>query len=145
MWQGVTATPAPAILTTRDPRPLRDRAFQAEMRRDVAAWLTETGWPCSSQTLSNITGKDFRLIFQHLIVLLDPNYPFDPNAKLEDEFVPALRCWKYPFVNQLDNKWLVTPASMHAWPSLLGVLHWLVDQGKVCYVTHPLCVAVNSS
>jgi hypothetical protein len=133
MWSGAMATPAPPALTARDHRPLRDRPFQAEMRKEIAAWLTETGWTCSAQTLNNITAKDFKLLFQHLVVLLDPNYPFDPNARLEDDFVPALKCMQYPFVNQLDPKWLVTPASMHAWPSLLGVLHWLVEQGKVCY------------
>jgi kinetochore protein NDC80 len=131
MWQGVMSTPAPSALTTRDPRPLRERSYQQEARKEIAAWLTETGWPCSPQTLSNITAKDFRAIFQHLVVLLDPNYPFDPNARLEDDFVPALKCMKYPFVNQLDTKWLVTPASMHAWPPLLGTLQWLVEAGKV--------------
>ncbi|KAI0029826.1 HEC/Ndc80p family-domain-containing protein [Vararia minispora EC-137] len=130
MWQGVMATPAPPALTARDPRSLRDRPFQAEIRKDIAAWLTETGWTCAPQTLNNITAKDFRIIFQHLILLLDPNYPFDPNVRLEDDFVPALKCIQYPFVNQLDSKWLVTPASMHAWPFLLGVLHWLVEEGK---------------
>ncbi|KZV70486.1 hypothetical protein PENSPDRAFT_579344 [Peniophora sp. CONT] len=130
MWQG-GATPAPAALTTRDTRPLRDRAYQLEMRKETAAWLNETGCPCTAQTLANITAKDFRTVFQHLVLLLDPNYPFDPNAKLEEDFIPALKAMVYPHINQLDVKWLVTPASMHAWPSLLGVLHWLVEMGKV--------------
>jgi len=79
----------------------------------------------------NITGKDFRGIFQHLVTLLDPFYPFDPKLRLEDEFLSALKALRYPFVNQLDSKWLAAPASMHSWPSLLGVLHWLVVMCKV--------------
>ena len=129
MWQG-GATPAPAVLTTRDTRPLRDRSYQLEMRKETAAWLNETGCPCTAQTLAQITGKDFKTVFQHLVLLLDPNYPFDPNAKLEEDFIPALKAMVYPHINQLDVKWLVTPASMHALPSLLGVLHWLVEMGK---------------
>jgi kinetochore protein NDC80 len=83
------------------------------------------------QTLVNITGKDFRLIFHHLVELIDPWHPFDPKARFEDEFLPALKALRYPFASQIDTKWLAAPASMHSWPFLLGMLHWLVEMGKV--------------
>ena len=85
------------------------------------------------QTLVNITGKDFRVIFRHLVELVDPWHPFDPKVRLEDEFLPALKALRYPFVQQMDVKWLAAPASMHSWPSLLGMLHWLVEMGKVSH------------
>lgn len=82
------------------------------------------------QTLTSITGKDYRAMFQHLVNLIDPCYPFEPKVRFEDEFQPALRALRYPFVSQIDNKWLAAPGSMHSWPALLAVLHWLVDTGK---------------
>jgi len=83
------------------------------------------------QTLANITGKEYRNIFHYLFSMLDPGYPFDLQARFEDEFIPALKCIRYPFVGQIDPKWLAAPASMHSWPSLLGVLHWLTVMCKV--------------
>ncbi|TFY81964.1 hypothetical protein EWM64_g2047 [Hericium alpestre] len=130
MWGGVVMPPPPVLQMTKDTRPLRDRGFQTKMRQDIYNWLQETGYDIAVQTLANITGKDFRGIFQHLVTLLDPMYPFDPKHRLEDEFIPALKTLRYPYVGQLDPKWLAAPASMHSWPSLLGVLHWLVMNGK---------------
>lgn len=136
------ATPSTAPLAVKDSRPLRDRAFQTEMRKELLAWLSETGFECTMATLQNITGNNFRVIFQYLINLLDPNFVFDPKAKLEEEFIPVLKCVRYPFINQLDTKWLAAPASMHSWPALLGCLHWLVKQGKVRSTPH--CIVLSS-
>ncbi|OBZ75594.1 putative kinetochore protein NDC80 [Grifola frondosa] len=80
--------------------------------------------------LQNITGKDFRAVFQHLIKTLDPLWPFDTDQRFEEHFVQALRAMRYPYIGQLDLKWLPTPAAMHSWPTLLGMLHWLVELGR---------------
>lgn len=121
----------PPALPMKDPRPLRDRQYQLKMRQDIVAQLQDTGYDIHPSTLANITGKDFRSIFQHLVLLLDPCHPFNQSSRFEDEFVPAMRALRYPFVSQLDPKWLAAPASMHSWPTLLGVLHWLVNMVKV--------------
>jgi kinetochore protein NDC80 len=132
MWTGgAQAAPLPGILSTKDTRPLRDRPYQTKMRQDILSFLQSTRYDITMQTLLNITGKDFRAITYHLIELLDPKYPFDPDARFEEEFVPALKAFRYPYVNQIDSKWLAAPASMHSWPFLLGVLHWLVEMCKV--------------
>ncbi|EEB98792.1 hypothetical protein MPER_01641, partial [Moniliophthora perniciosa FA553] len=81
--------------------------------------------------LADIQGKDYRAIFEYLIQCLDPSYPIDPSGKFENLFIPALKALRYPYVNLLDNKWLAAPASMHSWPALLGVLHWLVELCKM--------------
>lgn len=122
---------APPPLPIKDSRPLRDRQYQVKMRQDIVTELQNSGYDIHPSTLANITGKDFRAIFQHLVLLLDPNYPFNHSARFEDEFLPAMRALRYPFVGQLDSKWLAAPASMHSWPSLLGVLHWLVNLVEV--------------
>lgn len=132
MWGGAGGALQPAaIQTLKDTRPLRDRQYQTKMRQDVVSWLQSTEYDISMQTLANITGKEYRNIVQYLFSMLDPGYPFDPQARFEDEFTPALKCLRYPFVGQIDPKWLAAPASMHSWPSLLGVLHWLVVMCKV--------------
>lgn len=131
IWPGNAMLTAPSgSQTLKDPRPIRDRAYQSKMRQEIFAWLQTTEYEISMQTLMSITGKDYRSMFQHLVNLVDPCYPFDPKARFEDEFQPALRALRYPFVSQLDNKWLAAPGSMHSWPTLLAVLHWLVQMGK---------------
>lgn len=106
-------------------RPLRDRQYQTKVRQDIISWLGGTEYDISTQTLTKMTGKDYRNVFQFLLTMLDPGYSSDPQVCFKDEFVSALKCVQYPFVGQVDPKWLATLASMHSWPSLLGVLHWL--------------------
>ncbi|KAG6889725.1 hypothetical protein C0995_015023 [Termitomyces sp. Mi166 len=117
--------------TLKDTRPLRDRQYQTKMRQEILSYLQGAGFEISMASLANITGKDFRAIFDFLVLTLDPSHPLGQSARLEDEFVPALKALRYPFSHQIDNKWLAAPASMHSWPSLLGVLHWLVEMCKL--------------
>ncbi len=132
LWgSGMTAPTPVAAQVLKDTRPLRDRQYQTKMRQDIVSWLSGTEYDISLQTLTNMTGKDYRNAFHFLLSMLDPGYIFDPQARFEDEFVSALKCVQYPFAGQVDPKWLAAPASMHSWPSLLGVLHWLVCMCKV--------------
>jgi kinetochore protein NDC80 len=101
------------------------------MRHDIFNYLQSSGFDISMTSLANIQGKDYRAIFDFLLLTLDPSHPLSSNARFEDEFVPALKSLRYPFAHQIDNKWLAAPASMHSWPSLLGVLHWLAELCKV--------------
>ncbi|KAH7930854.1 hypothetical protein BV22DRAFT_999891 [Leucogyrophana mollusca] len=131
IWPSSTSVAAPSgSQTLKDPRPIRERPYQSKMRQEILAWLQNTEYEVSMQTLTSITGKDYRAMFQHLICMIDPSYPFDSRVRFEDEFVPALRAVRYPFASQMDSKWLAAPGSMHSWPALLAVLHWLVEMGK---------------
>ncbi|KAJ7172695.1 HEC/Ndc80p family-domain-containing protein [Mycena filopes] len=127
---GAAAVQPPGSQTQKDTRPLRDRAFQTQMKQDVHAYLKSVNQEVSMATLNTITGKDYRSIFDFLVLKLDPFHPLNPTARFEDEFVPALKALRYLFCSAMDNKWLAAPASMHSWPSLLGVLHWLVEACK---------------
>ena len=131
LWGSGAVPPSVAPQVLKDTRPLRDRQYQTMMRQDIVNWLGGTEYDISSQALTNMTGKDYRNVFQFLLSMLDPGYLFDPQVRFEEEFVSALKCVQYPFVGQVDPKWLAAPASMHSWPSLLGVLHWLVCMCKV--------------
>lgn len=132
-WGGGGAPSAPSgNQVLKDPR-IRERSYQAKMRQEIFAWLQATDYEISMQTLTSITGKDYRAIFHHLVNIIDPPYPFDPKMRFEDEFQPALKALRCPFASQIDNKWLAAPGSMHSWPALLAVLHWLVEMGKVSH------------
>ncbi|THH14706.1 hypothetical protein EW146_g5652 [Bondarzewia mesenterica] len=135
VWGGGMPPPT-TTQVGKDTRPLRERQYQSKMRQDIFALLQSTSYDISMQTLISINGRDYRGIFNHLVLLLDGNYPFDPKLRFEDEFLPALKALQYPFVNQLDTKWLAAPASMHSWPALLGVLHWLamMCKGRLHYL-----------
>ncbi|KAH9854040.1 HEC/Ndc80p family-domain-containing protein [Lenzites betulinus] len=132
MWQGGSqGSSQPSSQSyAKDARPLRDRSFQAKMRQDIGMFLMNTGFEVAPQMLQNITGKDFRAVFQHLIQCLDPIWEFKPEQRFEEQFMQALRAVKYPYIGQIDIKWLPTPAAMHSWASLLGMLHWLVELCK---------------
>jgi kinetochore protein NDC80 len=103
------------------------------MRQDIFQFLQRTQFEIGPTTLSNIQGKTYRTIFEFLISELDPVYydPNEPRGRFEDEFAPALKAQRYPYAHTMDNKWLAAPASMHSWPPLLGVLHWLVEMCMV--------------
>lgn len=118
----------------KDPRSNRDKAVQQVMRNAIFVWLQESQFQgtISRQTLLSPTAKDFRGIFEHFIGLLDPTYTFgEKGKKFEDEVVTILKAHAYPFAESLDKKWLAAPASMHSWPSLLAMLHWLTELSKV--------------
>ncbi|KZT11476.1 uncharacterized protein LAESUDRAFT_272490 [Laetiporus sulphureus 93-53] len=114
----------------KDSRPLRERPYQAKMRQEVVTWLTSNGCDVSSQILQNITSKDFRVVFQHLVCIVDPEWSFNPDQRFEEQFMHLLREFHYSYFGQLDIKTLATPGAMHTWPLLLGVLHWLSELGK---------------
>ncbi|KAI0742721.1 HEC/Ndc80p family-domain-containing protein [Daedaleopsis nitida] len=132
IWHGgnQAAAPPSSQPTAKDTRPLRDRSFQSKMRQEIGSYLMNTGFDVTPHMLQNISAKDFRAIFQHLIACLDPIWPFDLDIRFEDHFMQALRAMKYPYVNQVDQRWLSTPGAMNSWPTLLGMLHWLTELGK---------------
>ncbi|KAF8737699.1 hypothetical protein AX14_012469 [Amanita brunnescens Koide BX004] len=132
VWSGGPATSAPSLSqVAKDTRPLRDRQYQAKMRQDIYLYLQGSNAEVPMATLSNIQRKEYRAIFFFLVEILDPGYISVEGARFEDEFVPALKALRYPYAHQIDNKWLAAPASMLSWPSLLGVLHWLVNLCKL--------------
>lgn len=135
VWGGGAAAAAPSgSQVIKDNRPLRERSYQAKMRQDVHNYLNSAGFEISMQALASMQGKDYRAIFDALILTLDPFYPFREGARFEEEFIPALKAVRYPFVHQIDPKWLAAVASPHSWPYLLGVLHWLVELCRVRYI-----------
>lgn len=112
------------------------------MRHDIFIFLQSAGFEIAPSTLNNIQGKEYRAIYEFLVLNLDPVYPFS-SGRFEDDFAPALKALRYPYSHSLDNRWLAAPASMHSWPPLLGVLHWLVEMCKVSPVGPSVVVDSN--
>ncbi|KZP20832.1 hypothetical protein FIBSPDRAFT_741803 [Athelia psychrophila] len=130
IWGGAAMAAPSSSQSLKDPRNLRDKAFQSKMRQDILLWLQDTEFNITMSVLRDVTVKDFREIFHHLVILIDPSHPFNPVGRFDDDFLMALKALKYPYMNQIDVKWLVSPAAMHSWPTLLGMLHWLVEIAK---------------
>lgn len=129
----VPPTPGPRH-ALKDPRNIRDKAFQSTIKTSILAWLeaTEFEGPINHKSLSTCTAKDFRSIFMHLIFLLDASYEFGTNGrKFEDEVILLLKAHAYPFADSVDRKWLTAPSSPFSWPSLLAMLHWMAELSKV--------------
>ncbi|KAJ3989988.1 HEC/Ndc80p family-domain-containing protein [Lentinula detonsa] len=133
LWaSGSGTTPMPSSSQSqKDPRPIRERPFQNKERSDILNFCHDLGLDISMAQLLNIQRKDYRIIFEFLVELLDPCYPIDSTEKFEDTFIPALKTLGYPYAHSIDTKWLAAVGSPHTWPHLLGVLHWLVEMCKM--------------
>ncbi|KAF6167255.1 hypothetical protein GIB67_043116 [Kingdonia uniflora] len=67
-----------------------------------------------------------RDITDTLIFLLNRlDYPTAPNSKLDEDLPLLLKVLNCPI--KLNKSALKAPGTPHAWPSLLGVIHWLVQ------------------
>ena len=132
MWAGgAQGNVASGSQTAKDTRPLRERPYQVKMRQDIIDWCRANELDVTPATLQNITAKDFRVIFEQLVQCLDPSWSFDPAKNLGDQLVQALKALYYPYVGSIDMKWLSAPGAPYSWPSLLGMLHWLAELGRV--------------
>lgn len=119
---------------SRETRPIKDRAYQAMMQREIFDYLTlqRCGIPnLALKTLQTPTNREFHLIFQFLITDIDPSYVFGREKKQEDEIILLLRDLRYPLVDTISKTSLAAPGSSSAWPTLLAMLHWLVTIAKV--------------
>jgi kinetochore protein NDC80 len=90
-------------------------------------FLIKSGYdkPISQKILTAPSSKDFQMIFKFLFAKIDPTADFD--KKFEDEVPVLLKGIRYPFANEISKSQLYAVGSMHAWPSLLAMLSWIVD------------------
>ncbi|KAI8827943.1 HEC/Ndc80p family-domain-containing protein [Chytriomyces cf. hyalinus JEL632] len=126
-----TLSTAPLVIT-KDPRPIRDKAWQASAIRNLISFLVNAGFnqQVSPKTLQAPSMKDFTAIFKFLYAQLDPNYAF--VKKFEEEVPVILKGLRYPFSDQISKSHLASVGSMHAWPTLLAMLTWMVELILCC-------------
>lgn len=116
----------------KDPRPVRDKAYQSSCTEALVKFLIRVGYPhpISQKVLVAPTAKDFQQIFKFLYSHLDPTYDF--GKKFEEEVPTLMKGIRYPFANEISKSQLYAVGSMHAWPSLLAMLTWMVELIQCC-------------
>ncbi|KAJ3271869.1 kinetochore-associated Ndc80 complex subunit ndc80 [Terramyces sp. JEL0728] len=111
----------------KDPRPIKDKKWQANAINRLITFLVNSGYPhpVSPKTLTPPTSKDFQTIFKFLYAQLDPYFEF--QKKFEEEVPVILKGLRYPFADQISKSNLFTVGSLHAWPTLLAMLIWMME------------------
>lgn len=111
----------------KDPRPIREKSFQLNCIKNLINFLTKTGYdkPISQKILTAPSTKDFQNIFKFLYSQLDPSFDF--GKKFEDEVPALLKGIRYPYAGDISKSSLLAVGSIHAWPSLLAMLNWMVE------------------
>lgn len=97
------------------------------MKKIILQTLKETGFEITRDRLNAPSAKEFKEVFLHLVNCIDDCSVSDGSKRFEEDFTIALQCFGYPFLHQIETKWLAMPASMACWYLLLGVLHWLAE------------------
>ncbi|GLI73323.1 kinetochore-associated Ndc80 complex subunit ndc80 [Penicillium ochrochloron] len=118
----------------RDPRPLRDRSFQARIGQELLEYLTHNNFELEMKhslgqnTLRSPTQKDFNYIFQFLYHRIDPGYKF--QKAMDAEVPPILKQLRYPFEKGI-TKSQISAVGGQNWSTFLGMLHWLMQLAQL--------------
>ncbi|XP_022253186.1 kinetochore protein NDC80 homolog, partial [Limulus polyphemus] len=114
---------------SKDPRPLSNRAYQSKSIHKLLEFLSDQqySYQLSERLLSSPSTKDFVRIFEFLYRFWDAKYT--ASNRPEDEVPQLMKRLGYPF--PIARSMLITIAR-HSWPSLLGVLVWLVELIMFC-------------
>lgn len=118
----------------RDPRPLRDRAFQARIGQELLEYLTnnkfelEMKHSLGQNTLRSPTQKDFNYIFQWLYHRIDPGYKF--QKAMDAEVPPILKQLRYPYEKGITKSQIAAVGGQN-WSTFLGMLHWLMQLAQM--------------
>ncbi|KAJ2024162.1 hypothetical protein GGI06_001111, partial [Coemansia sp. S85] len=111
----------------KDPRPVKERGFQAKAQQRIMNFLSTRAYPgmLTPKTLAMPTVKDFQTIFRFLYAQLDGRYVY--QGKFEDDVLAILRGIHYPYVGNISKSHIYSAGSMSTWPGLLAMLLWLVE------------------
>jgi len=120
----------------KDPRPLKNAQFKQKIAAEIMDYLLENNFEMDMKyqlppnALQSPTQKDFYHIFQWLYKRLDPNYEFT-SPKPETEVMPQLANLRYPYSSTITKTQLTAVGSGNTWPTLLGMLHWMMELSQV--------------
>ncbi|KAI9842254.1 MAG: kinetochore-associated Ndc80 complex subunit ndc80, partial [Thelocarpon superellum] len=114
----------------RDPRPLKDRSYQAKIGQELLDYLTHYGFEMEMRhsltqvTMKSPTQKDFNYMFQWLYHRVDPSYRFLKN--IDQEVPPILKQLRYPFEKSITKSQIAAVGGQN-WSTFLGLLHWMMQ------------------
>ncbi|KAF9889124.1 kinetochore-associated Ndc80 complex subunit ndc80 [Aspergillus nanangensis] len=118
----------------RDPRPLRDRSYQARIGQELLEYLTHNNFELEMKhslgqnTLRSPTQKDFNYIFQWLYHRIDPGYKFQKS--MDSEVPPILKQLRYPYEKGITKSQIAAVGGQN-WATFLGMLHWLMQVAQM--------------
>ena len=127
------AAPVPAGVP-RDPRPLKDRTYQARISQELMDYLTTNGFEMEMRhtlgvnSLRSPTQKDFNFMFQWLYHRIDPSYRFMKN--IDAEVPPILKQLRYPFEKSITKSQIAAVGGQN-WHTFLGMLHWMMQLSQM--------------
>ncbi|KAI1632691.1 HEC/Ndc80p family protein [Biscogniauxia mediterranea] len=125
----------------RDPRPLKDRSFQARIGQELLEYLSQHNFEMemkhtlSHNTIKSPTQKDFNYMFQWLYHRIDPSYRFQKN--IDQEVPPILKQLRYPYEKSI-TKSQISAVGGQNWSTFLGLLHWMMQLAQMLdgYTSH---------
>ncbi|KAK1755709.1 putative kinetochore protein ndc80 [Echria macrotheca] len=114
----------------RDPRPLKDRAFQGRIGQELLDYLAKNNFEMemnhklSDNFIRSPTQKDFNFMFQWLYRRIDPSYRFQKN--IDQEVPPLLKQLRYPYEKSITKSQIAAVGGQN-WSTFLGLLHWMMQ------------------
>ncbi|KAF7544984.1 hypothetical protein G7046_g9663 [Stylonectria norvegica] len=127
------ATPQAAGVP-RDPRPLKDRSYQARIGQELLDYMVQYNFEMemkhvlSQNVIKSPTQKDFNYMFQWLYHRIDPSYRFQKN--IDQEVPPILKQMRYPFERSITKSQIAAVGGQN-WSTFLGLLHWMMQLAQM--------------
>lgn len=132
----------------RDPRPLKDRSYQARIGQELLEYLAQHNFEMemkhvlSQNFIKSPTQKDFNYMFQWLYHRIDPSYRFQKN--IDQEVPPLLKQLRYPYEKSITKSQIAAVGGQN-WSTFLGLLHWMMQlaqmlEGYSCHRYDDVCV-----
>ncbi|ESZ91066.1 HEC/Ndc80p family protein [Sclerotinia borealis F-4128] len=119
----------------KDPRPLRDRAYQGKIGQELLEYMANNNYDIemnhsvSANTLKSPTQKEFVFMFQWLYHRIDPSYRF--QKAIDQEVPPIMAQLRYPYQKSITKSALSAVGGANSWPFFLGLLHWMMQLAQM--------------
>ncbi|KAI9151929.1 putative kinetochore protein NDC80 [Paramyrothecium foliicola] len=118
----------------RDPRPLKDRSYQARIGQELMEYMVHNNFEMemkhvlSQNVIKSPTQKDFNYMFQWLYHRIDPSHRFQKN--IDQEVPPILKQLRYPFERSITKSQIAAVGGQN-WSTFLGLLHWMMQLAQM--------------
>lgn len=118
----------------RDPRPLKDRSYQARIGQELLDYLVQHNFEMemkhvlTQNIVKSPTQKDFNYMFQWLYHRIDPSHKFQKN--IDQEVPPILKQLRYPYEKSITKSQIAAVGGQN-WSTFLGLLHWMMQLAQM--------------
>jgi len=118
----------------RDPRPLKDRSYQARIGQELLDYLVKYNFEMvmkhslTQSIVKSPTQKDFNYMFQWLYHRIDPSHKFQKN--IDQEVPPILKQLRYPYEKSITKSQIAAVGGQN-WSTFLGLLHWMMQLAQM--------------